>query len=943
MHGTLASHTVLHTTPFTPWQPGDNPEDHPLWEEQVELELDMVQRGADRYRERVAKARAKGEMSGTRIYHRKIEEMVPRMVKHLKDYLAKMARYKGTKVAYQPLLSIDPGVACFIALRTLLDGITPTPGTDADVGGMYFMAMAARIGMEVEYQARMDAWASNAPDLFYGVQHSISKHATSRHIKRVNINRFNALMKEKLNWAPWSKELKFHVGSRLIEIAVQSTGMFEVTDDRIFDAQGHCFKQRGGITRAKDLKSAPYIIRLLDHALEDLVRSMDADETRYPQYMPTLIPPKRWDGIFDGGYYTPVIRKPTLVRFHAESDDVRQAALEEYDAIDMPRVMSALHYVQEVPWMINRKVLTVALQMWDRDLAMAGFPKRDIIPMPVRPAGFDEASALAKTYEHRLNKKVEDKKTGKLRVMTGKERKAEFLSWPQAVQDAWTLVRTWRQAAAKVYSENARRVSKARSVTDTLMIADKFLHREFYFPHMLDFRGRMYPIPIYLQPQGNDLARGLLTFAKGQRIGEEGAEWLAIHLAGHFGADKLTYEARVQWVKDNEEVWRAIARDPIGSHHLWLDETGIKHHWQGLAAVFEWVRYLEEGPDMISALPVHIDGTCNGIQHLSAMMLDEVGGAAVNLVPDFQPHDIYADVAAKLQDRLKGIRRAGGAQGAKARLWLEACGGTIPRSLTKRPVMTTPYGATREAHFGSLYDWLKENCEDKGILPFGSTEADNEAAKRKLVPWLVTHLEDALRDIVARAKECMGWLQKVAKAVAETNQPVVWKTPSGFVVRHFYGKEEGRKLETKIDNKRITVKYFKRTSQLSKREQLQGIPPNFTHSMDASANTETIIRLALDSTRPPVTAIHDAYGTVAGAMWKLYAAVRTAFVWVHSDDVLLDYRNVCVAMLRDHFMATRPELEYTDAWQLADESIARLPKRGTLDVSAVANSEYFFA
>lgn len=946
MHGTLGTtrHAQLaDTTSWTPWVPGvSKPEDHPLWQEQVELELEMVERGAEKYRERVFKARKKQEMSGVDAYRFKIEEAVPLMIPVLKDWIAAQVRGRGRpSPVVDYLRHIDPGVACFICVRTVFDCVT--------AGNLNFTFVAKRIGMEVEYQARMDAWMKAAPDLYFGVQNSISKHATSRHIRRVNINRFNALMKDKLQWQAWTDEAKMHIGFRLVDVASKATRLFEVTPDVSQCKKhggGHEFPASGKKT-AKDIKPN-YTVHIAPPVFEALLKREIDDASRHPQYLPTLMPPKRWEGIFEGAYYTPVVRVPSLVRFHAEGEDQRQAALEEYGNIDMPRVMSALHYVQETPWRVNKRVLEVALSMWSRDLGMAAFPKQALQDLPTKPTTFDADTKIVAEYEPQLLAvpvaEYEGGKWKKGAQPIRKPREELFASFSAPIRDAFERVKAWKKAAARVYGDNATRASKVEIIRTTFEIAEKFINREFYFPHMLDFRGRMYPIATYLQPQGNDLARGLLTFAKGQPVGENGG-WLAIHLANHFGADKLSYDDRIKWVEEREQMWRDIVSDPLGHHHLWLPATGRKHHWQGLAAVFEWVRFLDEGPEMISSLPIHIDGTCNGIQHLSAMMLDEVGGAAVNLVPDDKPHDIYGDVAEKLQVRLEGIRGAGGAQGECAREWLKITGGSIPRSLTKKPVMTTPYGATREAHFGAVSDWLREN---RPGLVFGSTEEADREKRKVLVPWLVKHLEDALSDKVEKAKECMEWLQKVAKVVAATNQPIVWRTPSGFVVRHFYGKEQYLRVKTSIDGKTVKPVIYKRTNNLSEREQLQGIAPNFVHSMDASANTETIIRMALDSKHPPITAIHDAYGTVAGAMWQLFGAVRTAFLWVHSVDVLEEYRRVCVYMLKDCLLAdieadVVSEHEAEDAMRKAERMVPPVPKRGALDINAVAESDYFFA
>jgi len=54
--------------------------------------------------------------------------------------------------------------------------------------------------------------------------------------------------------------------------------------------------------------------------------------------------------------------------------------------------------------------------------------------------------------------------------------------------------------------------------------------------------------------------------------------------------------------------------------------TEADQPWLFLAACLEWKRYKEEGPGMISHLPISMDGSCNGYQHLSAMGLDPIGG-----------------------------------------------------------------------------------------------------------------------------------------------------------------------------------------------------------------------------------------------------------------------------------------------------------------------------
>jgi DNA-directed RNA polymerase len=77
-----------------------------------------------------------------------------------------------------------------------------------------------------------------------------------------------------------------------------------------------------------------------------------------------------------------------------------------------------------------------------------------------------------------------------------------------------------------------------------LEIARALRNEVFYFPHNIDFRGRAYPVPPYLNHMGADHCRGLLTFGKGKELGDNGLKWLKIHLANVFGFDKASLKQR---------------------------------------------------------------------------------------------------------------------------------------------------------------------------------------------------------------------------------------------------------------------------------------------------------------------------------------------------------------------------------------------------------------
>ena len=58
----------------------------------------------------------------------------------------------------------------------------------------------------------------------------------------------------------------------------------------------------------------------------------------------------------------------------------------------------------------------------------------------------------------------------------------------------------------------------------------KYRNKIFWLPHNLDFRGRVYPVPPYLNHLSSDLGRSLLLFAKGKPLGPNGLDWLKLHV-----------------------------------------------------------------------------------------------------------------------------------------------------------------------------------------------------------------------------------------------------------------------------------------------------------------------------------------------------------------------------------------------------------------------------
>ncbi|WP_292080688.1 MULTISPECIES: DNA-directed RNA polymerase [Brevundimonas] len=300
-----------------------------------------------------------------------------------------------------------------------------------------------------------------------------------------------------------------------------------------------------------------------------------------PMHLPMIVPPRRWTTPFRGGYVTKTpgarLVKETNAAYH-----------EHLRTVEMSAVYSAVNAIQSTAWRINRPILDVIREVWDGGGVVGGLPNRQPLDLPPRP--------------------------------------------PEFAHDEQVKAR-WKREAADIHDLNSANLSKRLAISQRLWVAEKFADEEaIYFPHSVDFRGRVYPIPSAgLNPQGDDICKALLTFAEGHPITDAGAGALAIHIAGLFGVDKVSHDDRMAWFWANEHLVLDSANNPLDGARFWAEADSP---FMALAACIEWAGYIREGADFISHLPVSLDGSNSGLQHFSAMLRDPVGAKAVNLVPD---------------------------------------------------------------------------------------------------------------------------------------------------------------------------------------------------------------------------------------------------------------------------------------------------------------------
>jgi len=712
---------------------------------------------------------------------------------------------------------------------------------------------ALTLGGLIEDELRFELFESKEPHLYRWTVNDLIKHSqTERNRRSVMVLTMN---RKGIEWQGWSRRDKTALGVKLVEIVAETTGLV-------------------ALAHYKDgPNSTAVYVEATQTTLDWLATEDGKLAALSPLYLPMVVPPKPWQAPTGGGYWSDRYRKTPLVKTN------NRAYREELESIEMPLVYAALNAMQDTAWAVNRRVLDVMAHLWTQQSTLANIPSLRSMEPPPKP--------------------------GWLSSYKGKDEMSE------AQKEEF---RAWKRAAKAVHQGKAKAISKRVQFARMMWVAERFAGFEaLYFPHQLDFRGRTYAVPLFLNPQGNDACRGLLEFANGVPLGDqEGADWLAIHGANTYGVDKVSFEDRLAWVQQHEARILACAEDPLAD--LWWADADKP--WQFLAFCFEWQGYRQEGFDFVSSLPVAMDGTCNGLQHFSAMLRDPRGGAAVNLVPSDRPQDIYMEVAKLVAAKAQADAVNGN---EIAVLW----NGLVGRKAVKRPVMTLAYGAKqygfRQQVFDDTVSPLREECmKSNKPYPFDGKEWDAAA-------YLGTATWDCVGEVVVAARAAMEWLQEAARVVSREGLPIRWTTPAGLPVQQAYKVINNKRLELTFQTVRLTVSVDQSSDKLDARRQASALAPNFVHSLDAAHLMRTVSRCHDEGIRS-FALIHDSYATHAGNTWMLARALREEFVRLHTDhDVLAD--------LKAEMEAQLPE----------GVELPPLPEKGSLDLSQVLESPFFFA
>lgn len=590
------------------------------------------------------------------------------------------------------------------------------------------------------------------------------------------------------------------------------------------------------------------LLHLHPEIVETISREPPAD--LLGRHLPMVCKPKPWTGTHEGGY---LVYRSNLVRItpgEALQPAYLNAALENNGLED---IRHGLDVLGSTGWVINRNVFDVMLEAWNSGEALGSLAPLDPdLPLPPKPE-------------------------------------------PDA---GYTAQKNWQSQVVEIENKRSGFHSVRCFQNFQLEVARSFRNDTFYLPHNMDFRGRAYPLPPYLNQMGADTSRGLLLFSNAKPLGENGLRWLKIQIANLAGFDKASMSEREQFAMDNLDNILDSANHGLHGKRWWLQS---EDPWQCLAACCELrnaLRYSDPA-EYPSRLPIHQDGSCNGLQHYAALGGDTAGAQQVNLEPSDRPSDVYTGVS----EFVKEAVAKDAARGAEIAKTFE---GRITRKIVKQTVMTNVYGVT----FIGAMNQVKRQLNDH------YPELDHET-KRQGSLYIARKIFEALGTLFNGAHEIQYWLGDCASRINSSLSPqqieqmaneallpadeaaedkasklldpakrfrstVIWTTPLGLPVVQPYRSRKARRVRTSLQD--LNVINPNADDVVSRRKQLQAFPPNFIHSLDA---THMIMSAnACHKAGLTFSAVHDSFWTHACDVDEMNTILREAFVRMHSDDII---------------------------------------------------------
>lgn len=287
----------------------------------------------------------------------------------------------------------------------------------------------------------------------------------------------------------------------------------------------------------------------------------------------------------------------------------------------------------------------------------------------------------------------------------------------------------------------------------------------FYLPVRMDNRGRVYCQTEYLNYQSNELAKSLILFYRADEVDKfdkTAIEYLKVFGANCYGnkVDKLSLDKRIEWIDSHH--------DDIINYNNGELLSKANNKCLFLAFCLEYNKYINslnnEDTYFITHLPIQLDATCNGYQHLALLCRERSLMSLVNIGKSNRsdvPKDFYGVIVLNLICHIKSQLERKDLSKEVLDSYKRLYKLDMDRAVIKKAVMTIVYNVSPN----QMVEYLAESI--KAISDIDIREG--KALSKADVRLLARDLLETLHKTCPKLQALMNYLRKVAGICSKLN------------------------------------------------------------------------------------------------------------------------------------------------------------------------------
>lgn len=873
---------------------------------QEELELEAAREFKKQKVREVATLGEANYFSRTDYGVKLVKRELPRIAATLQDVLQnqpkKVNRSEGLKalrdVVVPLLLRVEadfPGycgdvysLLALIGLKSVVDTFAST-----DVDHIRLASVVQRIGSAVNIQFLDAVCLEKDPEAYH--RESIR---WNRQVQGVGNKHTNLQLGQRklLGGAEQKKALSLHstakIGGVIVEVILQATeGTLFSVEKTFVDGCKH---------KVQIVVPTPQVMNGLVHCIEE-------GSTGALRGYPMQAPPIEWqleEGVLgienhSGGYHGEAFRQThPMVRTRFGDNETRPSQL----LVNLLNLLGRTEYrldteiVEAFNWAIDHRMEVGKLRTMPERTTASMKHERDI----------------------RESKQVsEEERRARRQAANVPDRDTE--------PDAHAL---WKKRERDAYNKAAlaekRFIRTQQAKFASLALAE---YERVFFSWSADFRGRVYPAQGMVSPQGTDVEKSLLRFAKSEQLTDEGLDEVFVAISNAFRGGKRSWTDHRNWGRDNiDAICEELTEEPEDIKTL-KDHFRADDCWAALQLCRGWVRYRNgEGWDV----PVGVDASQSGTQILAGLLQDGNSLLATNglmILPagkswkDLAPEDGYKYVLTecrRLLDAQEGLET--GLDEDHLR-WVakhplqEATlvvvrdlvkdGGAVARKLAKAASMPRVYGSKWQSTQAGILKRIEE-CDSIDIvqavkegtyaLPTGKrtvkiqgekqqVDWTPEAFEAEVIARTTSYLRRAVEVAFPLAMQALAWLVELGKRSIEQQRAagehpkLSWTLSDGMEVSYWKPFYETTEVRSREYGKCVVATGD--NGEVNDKDTLSAFAPSFVHSLDA-----LVLRVALEDWDADVVAIHDCLRTTPNNLMALRQRLMQATYEVVRDNPL---------------------------------------------------------